>query len=514
MSKINEYLNNIMKAIYGRDVRQSIHDAIKEIDAVADTAQGSATEMARAAQQSAEDAEASKNASAKSESNARKSEEAAKKSQETSKLSETQAGMYADNAEKSVDTAAQQADAASNSAAAAKESEANARTSETKTKESETNAEDSRIAAAASATSASESASTATLKAEEANDHEEMAKSYAVGTHGKVRQDDDTDCAGYYYEQTKRISQGLSGVVPMGTTTFEGLDDPNNQQSGYLFNISDSFTSDDRFADGGGIFYGAGSNVLYTADGKWDVLAAAMVSGVKGEEETEYRQGFVSISKNDIGLGNVGNFKAVSTTANQGLSNVEKSNARGNISALATNGDSTDNTVSFTSGDDADPMQWTDIAVAKSNEKHSSLWNKATVFFKNARYLHKLIGNSQLSVGDGTVIGAINQINSNLLGSTIIARYISQGTGATEYEYVATRKCELYYSFKIPVGVVSASVTVNGIPIISMGYAWENNNAPFIIPFSCQLNKGDKAKFANGGGASVNIELQMLVIRS
>ena len=129
-------------------------------------------------------------------------------------------------------------------------------------------------------------------------------------------------------------------------------------------------------------------------------------------------------------------------------------------------------------------------------------------------YLHKLIGNSQLSVGDGTVIGAINQINSNLLGSTIIARYISQGTGATEYEYVATRKCELYYSFKIPVGVVSASVTVNGIPIISMGYAWENNNAPFIIPFSCQLNKGDKAKFANGGGASVNIELQMLVIRS
>ena len=108
----------------------------------------------------------------------------------------------------------------------------------------------------------------------------------------------------------------------------------------------------------------------------------------------------------------------------------------------------------------------------------------------------------------------VDEINSNLLGSTIIARYISQGTGATEYEYVATRKCELYYSFKIPVGVVSASVTVNGIPIISMGYAWENNNAPFIIPFSCQLNKGDKAKFANGGGASVNIELQMLVIRS
>lgn len=53
MSNINQYLKNIMKAIYGKEVRQSIHDAIKEIDKVADTAQNSATEMARAAQQAA-----------------------------------------------------------------------------------------------------------------------------------------------------------------------------------------------------------------------------------------------------------------------------------------------------------------------------------------------------------------------------------------------------------------------------------------------------------------------------
>lgn len=35
----------------------------------------------------------------------------------------------------------------------------------------------------------------------------------------------------------------------------------------------------------------------------------------------------------DVGLGNVGNFKAVSTVANQGLSDTEKSNARSNIGA-------------------------------------------------------------------------------------------------------------------------------------------------------------------------------------
>lgn len=36
---------------------------------------------------------------------------------------------------------------------------------------------------------------------------------------------------------------------------------------------------------------------------------------------------------NEVGLGNVGNFKAVSTVANQGLSSTEKANARANIGA-------------------------------------------------------------------------------------------------------------------------------------------------------------------------------------
>ena len=38
-------------------------------------------------------------------------------------------------------------------------------------------------------------------------------------------------------------------------------------------------------------------------------------------------------TKNDVGLGNVGNFKAVSTVASQGLTDTEKSNARANIGA-------------------------------------------------------------------------------------------------------------------------------------------------------------------------------------
>ena len=42
-------------------------------------------------------------------------------------------------------------------------------------------------------------------------------------------------------------------------------------------------------------------------------------------------------TKTDVGLGNVGNFKAVSTVANQGLTDTEKSNARANIGAGTSN---------------------------------------------------------------------------------------------------------------------------------------------------------------------------------
>lgn len=54
---------------------------------------------------------------------------------------------------------------------------------------------------------------------------------------------------------------------------------------------------------------------------------------VKGDSESTYRTGNVNLTKTNIGLGNVGNFKAVSTVASQGLSNTEKSNARANIGA-------------------------------------------------------------------------------------------------------------------------------------------------------------------------------------
>ena len=46
----------------------------------------------------------------------------------------------------------------------------------------------------------------------------------------------------------------------------------------------------------------------------------------------------MGLTKSDVGLGNVGNFKAVSTAASQGLSSTEQSNARANIGAGTGNG--------------------------------------------------------------------------------------------------------------------------------------------------------------------------------
>ena len=136
-------------------------------------------------------------------------------------------------------------------------------------------------------------------------DYAILSKSYAVGGTG-TRENEDIDNAKYYYEQAKHISQGGNGLVPLGTIAFENLP-TEDILTNAMYNISNDFTSDERFLDGGGILYGKGSNVFYTVDGKWDVLAASDVKGIKGEAEDTFRQGNVNITKGNIGLENVDN---------------------------------------------------------------------------------------------------------------------------------------------------------------------------------------------------------------
>lgn len=163
-------------------------------------------------------------------------------------------------------------------------------------------------------------------------DYSILAQSYAVGGTGK-RENEDTDNAKYYYEQAKHISQGLNGLIPLGTIAFENLPTEDILTNG-MYNISNDFTSDERFLDGGGVLYGKGSNVYYTVNGLWDVLAASDVKGVKGANETTYRQGNVSLSAEDVGA--IPKGKTISTLDNkvQLISN----NEGGNVVLIAPNG--------------------------------------------------------------------------------------------------------------------------------------------------------------------------------
>lgn len=99
-----------------------------------------------------------------------------------------------------------------------------------------------------------------------------LAESYAKGGTG-TRTGEDTDNAKHYKDRCEQIAASLEGgFIPMGTISFAQLP-TENIGNGWMYNISDAFTSDSRFEDGGGKNYAAGTNVYYTAQGKWDCMA-------------------------------------------------------------------------------------------------------------------------------------------------------------------------------------------------------------------------------------------------
>lgn len=163
------------------------------------------------------------------------------------------------------------------------------------------------------------------------------AESYAVGGTGS-REGEDSDNAKYYYQQAKDVSEGLKGgLQPHGTVAFADLPALSDVNAGWMFNISDEFTTTDDFKEGSGNVIPAGANIYKTSDGKWDVLAGTPVTGVKGAKEAAYRRGNVNLTAADVG-------------------------------AVAEDGDASDVTVTFSTADER-----TNIA---TGEKLSALFGK------------------------------------------------------------------------------------------------------------------------------------------
>jgi hypothetical protein len=323
--------------------------------------------------------------------------------------SEDNARSAATEAQDSATAAATSKSNAQTSAAAAAQSESNAKASENVAKSSRDSAVESAQTATAAATSASESAITANEKAdiatrkateiigkaESAADSATKAQSYAVGGTGS-REGEDSDNAKYYYQQAKDVSEGLKGgLQPHGTVAFADLPALPDVNAGWMYNISDEFTTTDDFKEGSGNAVPAGANIYKTSDGKWDVLAGTPVTGVKGAKETSYRRGNVNLTPENIG-------------------------------AVATGGDTASNVTSFTSSDVADGSapSWTNVATLTSGETHTSLFAKVSQMFKNVRYLYKMFGTTDISsIGGGTVTGAISSQNKALAQLNNIGNY-------------------------------------------------------------------------------------------
>ncbi len=194
-------------------------------------------------------------------------------------------------------------------------SERNARLSQEQAATSEINASNSAAEASVSAINAAKSensakihssqanvsANDASLNATESSNSAILSKSYAIGG-TNTRENENMDNSKFYYEQSKSISESISGALrPMGTINFSSLPPLSSVSNGDMYNISDEFVTTDDFKEGNGNIIPAGSNIYKTADGKWDVLAGTPVTGIKGNAESTYRKGNVNITPDNIG---------------------------------------------------------------------------------------------------------------------------------------------------------------------------------------------------------------------
>lgn len=80
------------------------------------------------------------------------------------------------------------------------------------------------------------------------------------------------------YATIEQVNAKISSVYkPGGSVEFKNLTEPNKDSLGFVYNITDEFTTDDRFIEGEGNNYPAGTNVVVIDDGsenyKYDVLS-------------------------------------------------------------------------------------------------------------------------------------------------------------------------------------------------------------------------------------------------
>lgn len=127
-------------------------------------------------------------------------------------------------------------------------------------------------------------------------------------------------------EVENAISSQISRVYkPAGTVSFASLPALTAAVLGNVYNVSDAFTTDDKFVDGAGVKISAGTNVVVVQideEFKFDVLAGAVDLTNYVEKETGK-----GLSSNDFTDVNVEKLEGIAA----GATKVEASEIGGNI---------------------------------------------------------------------------------------------------------------------------------------------------------------------------------------
>ncbi len=364
LAECREYAQNLEESVSAAEAsaqaseasRQAADQSATDAEAAktaAETAAGNAADSEQSASESAQSAADSAAEAKAAETASEQNAAAAESAQTAAAESEKNAKVYSDNA----DAKAEQADDAAKRAAA---SAAEAAASETASGQNAAAAEESKNAAAAS----EQNAKTSETAAEKWS---KLSESYAHGGTG-TRDGEGVDNSQAYCERAEKAAKQAESIVG-----------------------GDFVPNSDRGIPGG----------VATLDDTGKVPenqipdSVGSVKGVKGEKEDKYRTGEVNITKENIGLGTSEELIGV-----LGYTPVNKDG-----------GDTADTVTTFESADtvtETELTAWTDVPKLESGEKHSSIFGKVSTMFRNARYLFKLMGKTDISkIGDATVTGAL-----------------------------------------------------------------------------------------------------------
>ena len=345
--------------------------------------------------------------------------EIASAAQTAAETAQTSAASYASDASSSATEAMASKSSAALSESNASTSEMNAALSETNAATSETNAATSEANAEASATAAAASAA-----------------------------------------EASRLVQTISNAIKyMGSVTFANIP-TTGLDSGYCYNITDAFTTDSRFVEGSGVEYDAGTNIVYTADGYWDVV---------GGDLTDLR--------NEL------------------------------ATKLDSDGDSKSNTVTFTSQDAIDSTVdkttgWTSVNKLISGLTHSTLLYRISQMMQNVRWLYKyIIGNivptSSYNTSTAYNVGDVVTYNKT---SYICTTACSAGSWSTNSScftestlLVAHNELNANLTNRFPVGSIIHSTTCSTMALVVAAYGgttWIQHTGYFLRGASSGVTAG------------------------